>query len=183
MKKILIIFAALVLLTLTALGIIAVRNVSMHSDIEEVEQTSDITVEQLEEALEESSNKEQESQDEQEPETAQVQITKEGSFVVIDALHQAEGIAQFITSAEGAFLKLSDFKSIDGPDLFVYLSEESDPLANNDLGEYISLGRLQALEGDQVYTLPENHEDYNSVVIWCRAFGVFFSVANLSVAN
>lgn len=109
-----------------------------------------------------------------------VNLMKFGHFIKIDAVHKGEGGAEFYTSDSGPILRFKDdFKVTKGPDLFVYLSKQKNIDSTKELGEYVSLGRLQAASGEQFYTLPSNYMDYFSVVIWCRAFGVLFSVAEL----
>ena len=69
---------------------------------------------------------------------------------------------------------------MDGPDLFVYLSETKTPTGNLDsLGDYIDLGSLKGNKGNQNYELSANIDisSYNSVVIWCKQFGVLFPYA------
>jgi hypothetical protein len=105
---------------------------------------------------------------------------KSGSFEEIDFIHKGSGNALYMDSDSGPVLKLEDFKVTPGPDLFVYLSKERNIKESKELGEFVSLGKLESSSGDQMYTLPSDYEDYNSVVIWCRAFGVLFSVAELN---
>ena len=71
-----------------------------------------------------------------------------------------------------------DFVSSNGPDLLIYLSE-NDVESGEPLGEFVSLGDLQQTAGGQVYVLPDNIQDFQSVVIWCRAFGQLFGAADL----
>ena len=105
---------------------------------------------------------------------------KEGVFVEFDPLHKAEGSAVILQTTDGPVLALKDFKTSNGPDLFVYLSSQAEVSGiKAPLGEVISLGVLKKIEGDQVYKLPENFNEFQSVVIWCRAFDINFSSAQL----
>lgn len=99
-----------------------------------------------------------------------------GSFVDGDAIHKGSGNAKVIQTDEGPVLSFENFKVTNGPDLFVYLSPNP---AGEDLGSFASLGKLQKIEGNQVYALPDNYQDYETVVIWCRAFSTTFSTASL----
>jgi hypothetical protein len=108
------------------------------------------------------------------------EIKKSGDFIEIDVVHKGSGKASYLDSSAGPVLKFENFKVTPGPDLFVYLSKNKNIKESKDLGEFVSLGDLKSSKGDQMYNLPEDYEDYNSVVIWCRAFGVLFSVAELS---
>ncbi len=113
------------------------------------------------------------------PEGSNSEIKRSGSFQKIDLIHKASGRALVITFNNQNWLKLDDFKVTPGPDLFVYLSKNSDINQSQDLGEFVSLGQLKSFQGDQAYVLPKNYDEYKSVVIWCRAFSALFSVAEL----
>lgn len=110
-------------------------------------------------------------------------IIKQGSFSQVDVYHKGTGNAVIYETADGPVLKFENGVTIAaGPDLFVYLSKKSniEPKLNADIGEFASLGKLKSTTGDQTYALPDNYQDFNSVAIWCRAFGVMFTVANLN---
>lgn len=101
-----------------------------------------------------------------------------GSFVgVNDGIHNAEGMAKIVKLADGKqLLRLEDFKSTNGPDLYVYLA--TDDTAQ----EYVSLGELKANIGNQNYEIPEGTDltKYNTVLIWCKQFSVLFGSAEIS---
>lgn len=109
-------------------------------------------------------------------------IIKKGSFNRIDQIHYAQGEAIIKKGEDGrVVLKFENFKAANGPDLFVYLSKNRNiDTIKEDLGETVSLGELKKIEGEQIYSLPDDYSDFNSVVIWCRAFDVNFSAANLN---
>jgi hypothetical protein len=110
----------------------------------------------------------------------QTQAIKTGQFGRFDPVHYANGSANIYQTADGPVLKLEGFETSNGPDLFVYLATESQiGSITAARGEQVSLGKLKQIEGDQVYSLPADYGRYNSVVIWCRAFDVNFSVAPL----
>ena len=110
-----------------------------------------------------------------------VKIKSIGSFNFVDPSHYAKGNAVVKTVEDKPILELNDFSSADAPDLFVYLSKESGLTElNSDPGEFASLGPLKTKRGTQQYNLPEDYEDYNSVLIWCRAFNVLVSAADLN---
>lgn len=83
----------------------------------------------------------------------------------------------------GRTLRLEDFETTNGPDLFVYLTaadaEASDPELDAD---FINLGDLRGNIGNQNYDLPDevDLDRYDTVVIWCRRFSVSFGVADLT---
>jgi hypothetical protein len=100
-----------------------------------------------------------------------------GSFVgVNDGIHNAEGQAKVIQlSDESNFLRLEDFRSTNGPDLYVYLSTDKTP------SDFVNLGRLKGNVGDQNYEIPDGTDlsKYDTALIWCQAFSVLFGSAEL----
>ena len=101
----------------------------------------------------------------------------QGDFVgVNDGIHNAEGKAKVIPLDDGSsILRLEDFESTNGPDLYVYLSTDEKA------SDYVNLGRLKANSGNQNYELPEGIDlsKHKNVLIWCQAFGVLFGSAEL----
>ena len=101
-----------------------------------------------------------------------------GTFVGVgDGVHDAQGDAYTIPLEDGTnVLRLENFKSTNGPDLYVYLS--TDKYAS----EFVNLGELKASSGNQNYGIPDDVDlgEYNQVLIWCKAFGVLFGNAELS---
>lgn len=105
-------------------------------------------------------------------------VLRSGMFVDGDAIHRGSGTASIVDDGEQVLLVFGDDVSITpGPDLFVYLSPKG---PGDDLGEFVSLGTLTANTGAQAYVLPDNIDDYRTVVIWCRAFSVTFATAELT---
>jgi hypothetical protein len=100
-----------------------------------------------------------------------------GTFVgVNDGIHNAEGQAKVIKLGDGSnFLRLEDFRSTNGPDLYVYLSTDK---GNSD---FVNLGRLKGNVGDQNYKIPDGTDlsQYDTALIWCQAFSVLFGSAEL----
>lgn len=97
-----------------------------------------------------------------------------------DALHHGSGTAQIVETAEGRYLQLAaDFMSTPGPDYHVYISsdtgvdhEDSFVIANQ-----LELGKLIKGSGASYYKIPEGAE-FQSVTIWCKAFGEFIMSAD-----
>lgn len=104
---------------------------------------------------------------------------KTGEFVDADAFHKASGSAAIYTTNTNPVLVFDEsFEVRPGPDLVVYLSPNN-VAAGEDLGDFISLNELKNDSDAQAYSLPENYDEFQSVVIWCRAFGVEFGAADL----
>lgn len=103
-----------------------------------------------------------------------------GTFVGADAAHQGAGSFQILEDNGERIIEFSqDFASTRGPDLFVWLTQ------GEDTSERVNLGRLQSATGEQRYTVPEdvNLEDFDRVIIWCRAFSILFSTAEFQTNN
>jgi hypothetical protein len=100
-----------------------------------------------------------------------------GMFVgVNDGIHNAEGQVKVIKLSDGSnFLRLEDFRSTNGPDLYVYLSTDK---GNSD---FVNLGRLKGNVGNQNYEIPQGTDlsKYDTVLIWCQAFSVLFGSSEL----
>lgn len=104
-------------------------------------------------------------------------VLRSGTFVDGDAIHRGSGTVSVVDNRDQMLLVFADDVSITpGPDLLVYLSPNA---PGEELGEFVSLGVLSSSEGAQTYVLPENSDDFQTVVIWCRAFAVAFATAQL----
>ena len=112
---------------------------------------------------------------------SELMILKQGNFVDADFIHKGVGRAYILESSDGGkVLRFEDFDITNGPDLFVYLAETTAPTGGlESLGNYIDLGQLKGNVGNQNYELPADISGYNSVVVWCKKFGVLFLYAVL----
>ena len=103
-------------------------------------------------------------------------VIRSGAFMDADNFHKSSGTAQLIKIGEKYFVRFEDdFRTTNGPDLFVYFGKD---------GKYVAETKLGALKGNvgsQNYEVPANINpaDYNEVWIWCRAFFVAFGKAIL----
>ena len=109
---------------------------------------------------------------------------KVGEFQDQDALHKGSGQATIYRGPDGAhLLRLDDLDVTNGPDLFVLLSPHNDPNNPDEVKTegYVNLGELKGNRGNQNYPIPSDVDvpSQGSVVIYCRAFSVIFSVAPL----
>ena len=104
--------------------------------------------------------------------------TLAGTFIGIgDGFHNVEGAAKVIPVESGAqILRLENFKATNGPDLYVYLSNDKSA------SDFINVGRLKGNVGNQNYEIPIGSDlsKYNTVLIWCRAFSFLFGSAQIS---
>lgn len=111
-------------------------------------------------------------------------ILAAGNFDRKDDVHYANGQAFIVKQADGAHtLRLQDLDAANGPDLYIYLSEHPDPANSEQLheGQDHNLGNLKATTGSFNYAIDPSVDlsKVKSVVIYCRAFSVIFSVAAL----
>ncbi|MBC8251944.1 MAG: DM13 domain-containing protein [Candidatus Nitrosopelagicus sp.] len=155
----------------------------MDEEVETMEEMMDEEVETMEEMMDEEVETMEEMIDE-EVETMEEMMDKsiptsyDGTFIGIgDGIHDAQGYAYTIPLEDGSnVLRLENFRSTNGPDLYVYLSTD------DNASEFINLGELKANKGNQNYEIPEDVDlsKYNKVLIWCKAFSVLFGSAELS---
>ncbi len=104
-------------------------------------------------------------------------LTVVSSPIIGTTGHPASGTARIINTEGGAVIRYENFKTLNGPDLFVYLAKDLDAES------FINLGELKATEGNVNYAVPTNVDvnEYKYVMVWCRQFGVLFNYADLSL--
>jgi len=98
------------------------------------------------------------------------------STTVVGTLgHPASGTARLVEADGKQFLRYENFKTINGPDIYVYLSKDLEAT------EFIDLGRVRATEGNINYEIPAGVDplEYPYALTWCKAFGVLFNSAKL----
>jgi len=99
-----------------------------------------------------------------------------GNFVDGDFFHKTSGLATIEFSNEKTHLYLGeDFKTLNGPDLYVYLATDKHAK------DFVNLGTIHSFSGIQSYEISDDIdlEKYNQVLIWCKAFGALFGNAQL----
>lgn len=84
--------------------------------------------------------------------------------------------AVFKNVDETLAVKLENFNTTNGPDLYVYLSKEAMPI------HFISLGKLKSTSGNQVYPISGMPEfmEYQYITIHCQEYNHLFGYAELS---
>ncbi len=95
--------------------------------------------------------------------------------VLVARAHDVKGKALLVQSGEEEIIRFEDLKTINGPDLRIYLS------TGLNVDDVVDLGAIRATEGNVNYIVPTGTDTkkYHYVLIWCRAFGVLFSYAQL----
>jgi hypothetical protein len=101
-------------------------------------------------------------------------------------LHETSGRATVYRQPDGTLtLRLTDFKTSNGPDVHVVLATADDPaLQNAAPGKALAsveIGGLKGNEGDQDYKLPAKTDfaRYSTVAIYCERFHAIFGTATL----
>lgn len=109
----------------------------------------------------------------QETISEQADVLAQGNFIA--SAHEVKGKAILFNEEEKRILRFENFETINGPDLYIYLSND---LSAND---FIDIGKIKATKGNINYEIPENVDTtkYNKVLVWCKAFKVLFSYAEL----
>jgi hypothetical protein len=99
-----------------------------------------------------------------------------------DPVHWGKGK---VSMYERAVFLESDFEVGPGPAFHVYLVPKTMIRSAADLQglKHVDLGGLRAFKGSQRYAIPTGVDlkDYPSVIIWCEAFSVLISPADLQL--
>jgi len=133
---------------------------------------------EVEESMEDAMSDEAKAMMDKTP-SVEPQLLQTGTFTDADNFHKGSGEAHIVLLPDGQRIaRFEDFRVTNGPDLFVYLVKD---VNNFDSGN-INLGALKGNVGNQNYAIPAdvNLDEYDGIVIWCRAFSVLFSPADLS---
>jgi hypothetical protein len=98
--------------------------------------------------------------------------------------HPTEGTATIYQLEGKRILRLTDFKTSNGPDVRVYLVAAPDVTDNATVAKagFVELGTLKGNIGDQNYDVPDSVdlEKYRAATIWCKRFSVNFGTAPLT---
>ena len=119
---------------------------------------------------------------------SQLVILKTGTFRDADKAHKGSGMATIYEGPDGSrVLRLEDFNSTNGPDLYVIISPTANPQSREEVSApgHINLGKLKGNIGNQNYSIPDEAEisAQGSIVIYRRASHVIFSIASLQNAG
>ncbi|MEX2047128.1 MAG: DM13 domain-containing protein [Chloroflexota bacterium] len=102
-----------------------------------------------------------------------------GQLQRIDDLHRGTGPVSLVEVDGKTYVRFENVAIQNGPDLHVYLARGMGGAYDGARDLY--LGTLKATNGSFNYELPAGTAlgDYKSVVVWCRAFTVLFTWADL----
>jgi hypothetical protein len=116
-------------------------------------------------------------------------VAQDGNIVATGtfhgAAHQTSGRATIYHTSTGDVLRITHFKTSNGPNVHVLLIAASDAKDDeNFLTEKldrVDLGSLKGNEGDQNYTIPNGTDlsKYKAVSIFCERFNANFGAAPL----
>jgi len=97
------------------------------------------------------------------------------SASLVPSAHDVSGKVSVYDIDGKRTLRFEDFDTVNGPDLFIYLA--TDTTAE----DFVNLGEIKATKGNVNYEISNdiNLEKYDTVLVWCRAFKVLFSYAEL----
>lgn len=104
---------------------------------------------------------------------------RRGELGYVDTIHNGSGPVVLLKIADRHFVRFEDVKITNAPDVHIYLSKDRG-------GRYVPantvyLGPLKATNGSFNYEVPPGTDvgAYRSVVVWCRAFAVLITWADL----
>lgn len=110
-----------------------------------------------------------------------------GTFIHADPADPVHFGSGKVSVYEKTVFLEQDFKVGPGPKYHVYLVPKAKIRSSSDVkgAPFVDLGRLRSFEGSQRYAIPAGLDlkQYASVVIWCEAFGVLISPADLMAVN
>jgi hypothetical protein len=111
------------------------------------------------------------------PAAPPIEIASVAATVVGTFAHPASGTARIVEADGTRYLRYEDFKTINGPDLYIYLAKDLN--AN----EFVSLGLIKATEGNVNYEIPRGVDpsEYRYSLVWCKQFATLFNYADFSV--
>jgi hypothetical protein len=103
-----------------------------------------------------------------------------GTLREISAVHYGSGQVNIFDLAGTRYLRFENVAIAGAPNMYVYLSDRSDGRP----GHFTDLGPLKATDGSFNYQLPQGLDlaGVHSVVVWCRAFTVTVTYAELAGA-
>lgn len=106
-------------------------------------------------------------------------VLAEGQLQFVDDLHNGKGPVRILRIGEQRLVRFENVTITNAPDIHVYLSRETGGKWAEATSLY--LGALKATSGSFNYDIPAGADlsAYKSVVVWCRAFSVIITWADL----
>jgi hypothetical protein len=98
--------------------------------------------------------------------------------------HKTDGTATIYDLNSQLVLRLTNFKTSNGPDVHVYLVAAPDATDDATVknAPFVDLGTMKGNVGDQNYEVPDFVDlgKYRAVTIWCKRFAINFGTAPLA---
>ena len=90
--------------------------------------------------------------------------------------HPASGTARIVADGGKNYLRYENFKTINGPDLRIYLATDTGAK------DFVDLGPIRGTEGNINYEIPAGTDTtkYRYALTWCEDFAVLFNTADIS---
>jgi hypothetical protein len=109
-------------------------------------------------------------------------VVRSGELGYVDAIPNGTGTVRIVEVGGQRFVRFEDVMLTNAADVHVYLSRETE--GKWDEATNLYLGALKATNGSFNYELPAIAEvaSYQSVVVWCRAFRILITWADLRPA-
>jgi len=107
-------------------------------------------------------------------------VLAQGELRYVDSVHYGKGPVRIVELEGRRIVRFDGVAITNAPDIHVYLSRETGGKWTESTSLY--LGALRATDGSFNYEVPAGMTvaDYKSVVVWCRAFGVLITWADLT---
>ncbi len=114
--------------------------------------------------------------------TATARVLRSGELGYVDTIHNGKGPVRIVEVGGQRFVRFEDVMLTNAPDVHVYLSRETG--GKWDEATSLYLGALKATNGSFNYELSATADlaSYQSVIVWCRAFRVLITWADLRAA-
>ena len=106
-------------------------------------------------------------------------VLSEGQLQFVDSVHNGKGPVRVVRVGDQRLLRFEEVAITNAPDVHVYLSRDTGGKWSEAMSLY--LGPLKATNGSFNYDIPPGADLslYKSVVVWCRAFSVLVTWADL----
>lgn len=110
---------------------------------------------------------------------AVTRVVAKGELQFVDSIHNGKGPVSLLRIGVAHVVRFENVAITNAPDVHVYLSRETGGKWTEATSLY--LGPLKATNGSFNYELPGGTDvaPYRSVVVWCRAFAVLVTWADL----
>lgn len=140
----------------------------------------DTDAQETDQTGQESDSASQETQD-------NMEVLKQGEFTG-KAGHDVSGTVKIIDIDGEKYLRFENYEQTQGPDVFLYLTESTDPDSSEEISKGVKIridggpdGGEITKEGNFNQKIPEdvNVDQYSGVGVWCDAFSVPFGAAEL----